>query len=824
MRFFTVALFLPILLASSLTAEISENEALALRRIADFWEEGEYQIAKNQMESFLEEFSDSPYRSKLSSALGDLFLREKSYQTALNYYAQIDDPELNDKIFLHRMQCLYHLEWHATLADECEAYLKREETDPAHRLEATYLLAIALYTQALAPQKDPQTLIALAERAKPYFERLSHSELSEEVAGAFAHLQCILKDYPAASKIYVDLAEKSEAPEQYLFQAALIQSKYDQDLALKTFDRLAGQKEGDLAKEASYNRLVLFFEQGRHEEIIAEKEKFFLSAPPGKKGLVSLFVGQSYLHLKKYGEAAAEISAFLDSDVPENRLRPALLFLADAAYHSDNLDLLEVAIARLEKNDVELPKTRFCRALLLKKQMRLEEAKEELVSILASFPQFAERSQAAIELIHLYSEQKEWALAKEAAASFLKEEAQSEVGWNLLLNASNELGDKRQFIQDIEAMLEICSFHRNEWLFRLAKAYFELGESEKTIEVLGPIVDSDANAQILFAFALRDGRGDEENFCIWAEKALSSQASLLSIAQQHVGLFNSYLKQGKLEKAADHLFLALVENGEIQPANLFWLADHFYARFEKDSGYANAAFGILTRLPQDSKEAIEPFLLKLAKLHRHFKRVQIAKEVLEELNGYYRASPESNWNCSKEAKVYLAELYLSLGELEKAKNLFEEVAASGTYRDRFTASAALQSVRLKHSFQDEAAFEKAVCRLKDLVLQKKLEHEPIYLEAALDCVNLLCRNDPSKKIFLLKKMKASFEAQDDLLSKDYHAAFERFPEQAHLYRAYMSYLDAEILEEKSLHTKAKEILLQINSGIKDPLLSRIEAR
>src|SRR5579872_3782878 len=89
-----------------------DDEALFLRRIADFWQEGEYQIAKSQMEEFIVEYPESPFSDALCSALGDLFLREKNYSNALNYYAQVQSPEFVQRVFLNRMQCLYEMQWY----------------------------------------------------------------------------------------------------------------------------------------------------------------------------------------------------------------------------------------------------------------------------------------------------------------------------------------------------------------------------------------------------------------------------------------------------------------------------------------------------------------------------------------------------------------------------------------------------------------------------------------------------------------------------------------------------------------------------------------
>src|SRR5688572_20579435 len=96
----------PNLMATEVFGNIEES--LFLRRIVDFWEEGEYTIAKHQMGEFLETFSESSYANTLRMTLGDLFLREKNFQEAINCYSQISDPVLANQLFIRRMQCLYH--------------------------------------------------------------------------------------------------------------------------------------------------------------------------------------------------------------------------------------------------------------------------------------------------------------------------------------------------------------------------------------------------------------------------------------------------------------------------------------------------------------------------------------------------------------------------------------------------------------------------------------------------------------------------------------------------------------------------------------------
>src|SRR3990167_6977509 len=102
MRFWWVFLAIwPLFYHANATTWQAENqeEALFLRRIADFWQEGEYQLAKIQMEEFITEYPKSSFFEPLCVALGDLSLREKNFSVALNYYSKVKSPEYFEKIF-----------------------------------------------------------------------------------------------------------------------------------------------------------------------------------------------------------------------------------------------------------------------------------------------------------------------------------------------------------------------------------------------------------------------------------------------------------------------------------------------------------------------------------------------------------------------------------------------------------------------------------------------------------------------------------------------------------------------------------------------------
>jgi TolA-binding protein len=786
-----------------------EQEALFLRRIADFWQEGEYQIAKTQMEEFVEDYPESPFSDALCAALGDLFLREKNYSNALNYYSQVQSSEFVQKVFLNRMQCLYEMQWYATLADECEAYL---ETAP--NIQVTYFLAVALYHQCINTSKESEQLLKLAERAKPYFETLYQSELSQEVAQGYAHLSCILKDYGKATEIYIDLANKNpKMEEDMLFQVALIQSEYDKVLSLTTFDQIR-KIGGQRAKEATYNRMVLAFELGRFEDLT--EDELTTQVPLDRIGSMRLLLGRSLLQLQRYPEAAQELNAYIENAPVSETLFAALLSLLDASYRSDDLDLLEKAtqkLATLYPDHPELPKAYFSRAQLLKRAERFEMAKLELEKLLERFPAFAQRPQVLFELTHLGFKSKNWEECYQKGLEFLNAFHDQELApfvWRYFVASSSEIALKNlahrpQLIKDLMAFLKhpLEKVEKEEWELLLAKTHYELKQYKEAMSVLEN--EQTANAKLLLALCYRDGSRDTQMFCTLAEEALLKGANLVDLGQIHASLYNGYLELENIERAAQHLYESFMAKAELKEENLLWLANYYYTRvLEEESNFVIAArsAALFDRLKRS-----EETVCKLAKLYSILGKIDEAIQLIEKLD-----------TPSSEAQLILAENYVKKGIVDQAGQIFDAiVSVAGTGRSPIAAAATLHSARLKMA-NKEANLTEIATQLKNLVIQKNFEGEPFYLEAALDYVALQSKGDLAKRIALLKKTKEDFESRDDLLSKDYHAARENSPRKNMTYQGYMKFIEAQIAlneakidlsRQKDLQAKGKTLLLQI---------------
>jgi tetratricopeptide (TPR) repeat protein len=846
----------------------SEEESLFLRRIADFWQEGEYGIAKNQIEQFLVSFPESAFADPLSAAIGDLLLREKNYTDALKYYSQIISSEFLEKTFLHRMQCFYYLQWYATLIDECTLQLEKN-LDADRFLKTTYYLAIALYHQCLNAPKGSELSLQLAQRAAPHFEKLLESDVNDETAQAFAHLCCILKDFSKAAEIYLQLAKNnSELEDEMSFQAALIQAEFDPPRAIQSFKEIS-EKKDKRAKEAAYNHMVLLFETHDYEELLKNKENFLDNIPSEKKESAYLFLGKSCLALKKYEQAAIELKNFI-KESPEaacESLQSAFLSLMEASFEANDLSGMDLALAKLsELNPLhpEIAKGRFSRALLFKKLGDREQAQSELAKLLADCPQFSLRPQTLFELAHLEYQSQHWTDCRTHAQLFVKTFPESELApfaWRYLASASAALAtenpEHREFkeclLTDLEALLKheerFSSLERSDWQFFLSKVYFDLGDLKKTINSLSDLLKESPhfpqrpNASLLLAICYRDEAGDLSAFCSLAKAAIQEGADLIDPITLHTSLFNAYLTRAEqdplcFEEAAEHLYQVFENQGTILKDNIAWLAQYYHDRCDKEeinvlwAERASLLYKhLLSHCPSNEELEKEALCYKLATMYSMMGKINEQMEILRPLPQQYAASTAIPWQYEMEVRLLLAEGYAALGNQTEASSLYDLISNSAPpLRSRVSAQAHLQGARLRAHRLLEQKFPldhpeaiQTLTALKDLILQKTLFNEPIHWEAAFEYVELKQKiqpESPEKRISLLNKIKSDFESQEDILSKDYHKTRIKFPEKDKIYLGYIQLLDAEILLaeaencsnlslQKELQAKGKDLLLEI---------------
>ncbi len=283
---------------------------------------------------------------------------------------------------------------------------------------------------------------------------------------------------------------------------------------------------------------------------------------------------------------------------------------------------------------------------------------------------------------------------------------------------------------------------------------------------------------------------DDKIYCDLTEQALSffTKENGIDLTPLHIALFNRYIKMPEaLDKSAEHLFLAFLSKAPIPKNNLLYLADYYR---QQKGPLKERAFSLLQEILSQSPRE-EEAILWMGELYLEQGKREAALSLWEK-----ELEIPSTSQARKEISLLLAKEYAAQNEIEKALSLFD--ALSQDKRDLKTkagAEACLQSVRLREK-KELIPFEDLLSQLKNLILQKNIENEPLYLEGALEYIALQEKRDPSltKKLSLLEKTKKMFTSREDLLSRDYHDKKEKDPTKEALFQKYMDLLDAQILK------------------------------
>jgi len=478
---------------------------------------------------------------------------------------------------------------------------------------------------------------------------------------------------------------------------------------------------------------------------------------------------------------------------------------------------MAIAFAHLLWMNQEVERSTSMYASLAEKNPELEELQQEAALM-------------QMKLIQFYNKNQKWKQCQDVAKKFLSQfpdHPHALIAQQFLIEASanqanNGPEEKEQFIIDLEMCLAQEPESRNHQML-LAKTHFSLRHFKEAIPLFQTLLEDEtlskedlAEASLLLALCYRDGANDLENFAILGEKALllCPEQKLMSSDDLHAALYNGYLELGALEKTEAHLF-ALFEKQKVDPDNLLFLADRYFQRRFIEEESKTRAILILETLPLS-----ESTVISLSKLYLQIDQKDKAITLLE------------SWienNPSQNALFLLAEQQT---DPEKALPLFQEIYKNKSALKTWAgASASLQSAKIQISRWDQDTLsaedpevQNVLTQLKSLILQKTFSNEPLYLEAALEYIDLqnLCHKSPAKKIFLLQKIKKDFENSDDLLSKDYHQERSLSIEKNRIYQSYIQFLDASIYLSEMEIEKEDETQKQLQAKAKDLLLRVIE--
>lgn len=808
----------------------SQEEALFIRRIVDFWNEGDLLLTKNHIEEFLLENPDNSYIEELHLLLGEIALKNGSFKEALEEYESLESPDLIEHILLHRLECLIETKNYSEILSLSEKHAKTfVETDLEKHESKQFFEAIALFELGKTSTEHAEKYL---EKAEKELSALIGSSKEQQVIKPLSELYSFSKKPDKAVKLFLEMSEKfPEKKEDLLYEAALAQMNFEPQTAIETFSQIH-HLNGKRKSAAAYNKMLLLFDQKKYEEMLLAKDTLFSTLAKPHQEILRFFIGKSYFYVGDHKRSIDYLTQFLEtnSSIEEEKEHAYLTILTCAKEIKD----LPLYTKNLEKFAQDLPlakgleKAYLLRARLHKSLKKTLLAKKDYLTILETSKCPQTREKALFECSYLFYEMENWADARNLARLFLEQSQKEKMlskAWKVFANSAifqTEKGDyaKDLLIKDLEKVLEHASLFKKEdelqYLYQLATAYFDTKNYQKCIESLTKILTekvsslSEGSIYLLLAKAYLNGFENDPLYVKYAEKALTFNLASSAEKELEIGLFNSYLKDFEkshqpifLEKAREKLFSAFCKGAPLQKNNLFWLINeysslaksawenHWSDVGEKERLLALKAKKVLDSLQETDlspSEILEKRIQK-ADIYGYLDLHKRKKELLE---AWIEKSP------SMELWSRLADTYLELNEVKKALFAYEKAEkcpkASSFEKSSLWVSKA--KALLKHPDKNIPR-EEILSQLKTIYLQKNLLQEPLHLEAALlytdfFVMGLKGKKRAEKKIELLQKIAEEFLSDDDVLSQEYQLNRAKFPEKDSVFLAYMDLFELEI--------------------------------
>ncbi len=736
----------------------TEEEALFLRRVAEFWQDGEMEIAKFQIENFISNNPSSCLVDSLYALLGNIFMNEKDYSKAISSFDNIKTQDIKDKVAINLLASLYHMKWYQRLIDECEFYAKNVDGELKQKI--TYLQALSYYNKALETN-DKNENNNLINKAKTKFEELLESQFANHAREYLSQIHKNLNEFEKASFYFLQLAEKDFSKEEdYLFQAALLQAHFDKEKALNTFNKIS-ETTSSKAQDASFNKLLLLFEMQRFEEITNQKDLFLNKIAPEKLPLANFFIGRSFFKLQDYENSCVYLeNALKMEDKTCEQMKLAHIMLMQSCYLLNNCELYNKifeSFISLFPQDEQLFESYFAKALLYKNNGKYENAKDEFEKICKTFEKSNENDKFIYEYAHLLFLIGNTQDSKIKFKQFIEKYPNHELVKSCLtyiINCSlkdlqNKITQeestniKKTLTSEIESLLQKESMftkkEKGQCVFLLAKTYFDLSIYDQCLNLCQNLLKENshelsinnesfiskeemAEIYLLIGFCHKYINEDLNEFIHFAQKSLELSENNKNHFSTYINLFNSYLSLAKenqtvnenhLDKAANFLYNAyeLCPN-EINKNNLIWLTNHYLNKIKTylNANYKNKIDGnpqislfcknataILKNLIKDSEENFEEFASKLAYLLNAQNNIKEQQCLLEQLLQNYRFHPEKSYKYLEESIFELAKNYENQNINDKAIELYLEFLPIFKKESPFKSLAMLHLARLQLS-------------------------------------------------------------------------------------------------------------------------------
>lgn len=605
---------------------MNDDEAFFVRRIAEFWKDGDFALVQSQIQEFFGKYPESPLHDYFLGILGDLYLQDNAFDKALTAYERVYDPEVNEQIILNKLQCYYELSEYDKLSAEGILYLSSTSDEILSRQdEFHFLLGESLFRQAL--EIDDETLKhKLAAQAKPFYTNLVETPYENLSLFALAEIHSMLGENEKATDYFLSLSERyPDKSEDLLFQAATLQASIDQSRSIELFNKVLGHG-GSRSHDASFNLMVLLFQNEDYTQIVGNYDNLASNLTEEALPTYNFILGKSYFSLENYKGSSEPMQKYIEGQtVASNQLKNALLIQMTNASKTADEQLFSTSYSQFENyfpSDPELPKAQFLHAMVYKELGDIGQAFETLSYLKKNNGEFASKENFLFEYSLLAHNSENWdqsyisfkTFMTQFPANFNNDAAEKyffSSALNLLKSDSSNYS-KTEFYSDLQVVLEheniFTEQERREYALLAAKIAYEIDELNETNYYLGHYLDkanpentdheSLAEAYYLAALTSEKMTNDPQAFCFYLENAQELNPSRYQTPGIHLQLYNAYIslsglvdtdtetpsfssdqKDQFVEQAAQHLYSAsLEEEHTLRPENSLWLANHYYSK------------------------------------------------------------------------------------------------------------------------------------------------------------------------------------------------------------------------------------------------------
>ncbi len=830
------------------------NEEQMLSRITALWKDKQTHLVKAQAQSFFESYPNSTQAHLVQMALAYAYREEGNFKLAKEALIAIGEPHQNEETNLLLIDCLYQLKDYDEVILACRSSL---EKSPKEKKLLYGYLGLSLLQKSKQSAKTSTDLDVSELRAALHaLDESSSSNLSQTISRSKVEILRLLKEHKKACALARELSVSDpENSDSLLFIAALESAHFDTHLSLELFEKIS-HDNNKLAPLAAYNWMVGLVREKRFKDFIDKRAAIKKNLSKKNIPLFTFYLAEASFHIQDFSKALRLLEEVTDK-LEDPMKKRSLVLMAFCADKTNNARILKKIAHQLIASyptdestlDVVILHARQCQ-----KEGLFEEAKSALDNALQKKSPLQKRASLELFSLCLEYQMDHFGEVLHKGLKFFDPKAHdasdAKAFLELMASAALKLRS-RAALDNLDALLEkaqassvklpitfslgyvelllenrnpikACTFLEKEIQNREAYSQSDISELYEALGKTYSLENDPQKRSHFLELALKESghKNSEKKLPIYLD--LFNAYRKLYISAKSLDEWHEKAGKPPLELAANILFGAFqIDSQRLSTQNKQWLAELYFEEVEKafkthfkaplpETAFMRSydLYKELIKETSCEESILAKNLMHLAKLIMfHNKRSSAlsssssavntsATEALIFLKEAIRLIENSD---TPKAPLIQSSILVDMGQCfeqdlsyaEAKKSYSQAIEIAKLSKPADLARLYLCRLKLKEGTSN---LNEVIATLKDLQLKKSLDHEPLFLEAAIDYIDASCLGlEPSvrdeKKLFLLERMEEDFWNDVGAVHAHYHKKRQELPDQDKIFLAYMQYVE-----------------------------------